>query len=227
MIGWALAAALAGGCTTTTSSTNLPTDGISAAILVSATSAGSSTVKVQMSPGNGVDPLDVVQLAGGDVLYAETGGQRRQMAAGHNDYESTFLIGAAETQFQVSLDRARPDQTDAPDSVGTLPAPFDISPVSIVDMSRGQPAVITWSPSGTADKMVLEVTGSCVEDTAFQIDGDPGTYAFSLDGETLHPTCSVTMTLSRSRTGVVDANFSAGSNFLLEQSRTAHFLSSP
>jgi hypothetical protein len=218
--------ALAAGCKTT-SSADLRTGGISAEIHVSATSGSASKVSVQMSPGSGFSPLDVVKLGGGDALYAETGGQRRQMGAGTFDYEAGFATGAAETAFRVILDRARPDDIDAPDSTGTLPMPFDLASLGGATISRSQSLSLSWSPSGTPDRMVLDIQGSCVEDMAIAIPGDPGTYVLPLDGEIRDPSCQVTLTLHRSRVGVADPNLNAGSSFLLEQVRTTTFTSVP
>jgi hypothetical protein len=222
-----IAAALAAGCKTT-SSTDLATDGISADILVSATSVLASSVRVQMSPGDVAVPTDVVSLDGGDALYAEAGGQRKQMGAGNRDYETTFGTGLADTAFRIILDRARPDQVDAPDSLGTLPAPFGLVDLGGADISQTQDLVLTWSPSGTPDRMVLEIAGSCVEDRAITIDGDPGSLMLSaatLMPETIPSSCLVTLTLHRERTGVVDANLNPGSTFLLEQVRKTTFTS--
>jgi len=220
--GGIVAAALAAGCKTT-SSVDLATADISAGIRVSATGANASTATVQMSPGNGVVPTDVVKLGGGDTLYAAANGQRKQMGAGTFDYEATFGTGAAETPFTVSLDRPRPEQIDAPDSTGTLPAPFDLSDLGGARISEAQNVVLTWSPSGTADQMVLNVQGSCVEDRTITLDGDPGTYAPPLEFETLRSSCLVTLTLHRERAGTVDPNLNPGSTFLLEQVRQTQF----
>ncbi|HMF43936.1 MAG TPA: hypothetical protein VKQ32_24855 [Polyangia bacterium] len=227
MIGCGLAAAaLAAGCTAT-SSKDLRTGQISAGIRVTATSASAATVHVAMSPGNGVDPLNPVKLEGGDALYAEASGLRWKLGAVGSDYEASLPTGAAETQVQVILDRPNPNEADAPDSIGALPPPFELSPLSIVDMPRSQPESVSWSPSGTADRMLLAFQGSCVEDVSFAIDGDPGTYGFALEGEFSPSSCTVTMTLTRSRAGVVDPNLNPGSSFVLEQVRTAAFHSSP
>jgi len=217
-----VAAPFATGCKTT-SSVDLATGDISADILVSATAANASTVHVEMSPGDGVVPTDVVKLGGGDTLYATAGGQRHQMGAGNLDYQTSFGTGAAETAFQVILDRPRADQIDAPDSTGLLPAPFDLNDFGGARISESQNVVLNWSPSGTADKMVLQVQGSCVEDQSIVLDGDPGTATPPLDFETIRSTCLVTLTLHRERTGVVDPNFNPGSSFMLEQVRTTQF----
>jgi hypothetical protein len=225
--GSVVAASLAAGCKTTSSS-DLMTDGISADIRVSAISALASNVRVQMSPGDSVVPTDVVNLAGGDALFAEAGGQRRQMGAGNRDYETTFGTGAADTPFRIILDRARPDQVDAPNSLGTLPAPFNVTDFGGADISQSQDAILHWSPSGTPDQMVLGIQGSCVEDRAITLDGDPGTFTLSaavLQPETIPSSCLVTITLHRERAGVVDTNLNAGSTFLLEQVRTTTFTS--
>jgi hypothetical protein len=225
--GWLLAAVFASGCKST-SSTDLATDGISADIRVSATSASATNVRVEMSPGTGVVPFDVVKLEGGDALYAEAAGQRKQLAAGGLDYETTFATGAAETPFRVILDRKRTDQVDATESTGTLPAPFDLRDLGGGSISQAQDVLLAWAPSGTADRMTLGIQGGCVEDQTLAIDGDPGTYALTtgtLDPETTRPSCIVTLTLRRSRRGVADPNLNAGSSFSLEQVRTTTFYS--
>jgi hypothetical protein len=227
--GWGLiaglaVAALASGCKQT-SSVDLMTGDISAEIRVSATAANASSVRVQMSPGSGVVPTDVVKLGGGDALYAEAAGQRKQLGAGTFDYETTFGTGAAETLFNVILDRPRPEQVDAPDSSGKLPPPFDLSDLGGASISEAQTVVLTWSPSGTADRMVLQIQGGCVEDQSITLDGDPGSYAPPLDFETIDSSCLVTLTLHRERDGVVDANLNPASTFMLEQVRQTQFRS--
>jgi hypothetical protein len=222
-----VAAALAAGCDTT-SSVDLMTNGISADIRVSATSPIASNVRVQMSPGNVVVPVDVVSLDGGDALYAEVGTQRKRLAAGNRDYETSFGTGLAETAFRVLFDRAKPDQIDAPDSTGTLPEPFALRDLGGADISQSQDVVLTWSPSSAPDRMMLDIQGSCVEDQTLTIDGDPGTYVLTtgvLDPETIRSSCVVTLTLHRMRTGVVDPNLNPGSTFLLEQIRQTTFYS--
>ena len=159
-----LVAAFGWGCKST-SSVDLATDGISADIRVSATWEIASKVRVQMSPGNVVVVTDTVKLEGGDVLYAEAGTQRKQMGYGNLDYEALFVAGAAETPFRVSFDRAKPDQVDAPDSTGTLPLPFNLRDLGGAQISQEQNVVLTWSPSGTSDLMMLDIQGSCVEES--------------------------------------------------------------
>jgi hypothetical protein len=223
--GGLVAAALAAGCKTT-SSTDLMTGEISADIRVSATSAIASSVRVRMSPGSVVVPTDVVNLTGGDALFAEAGGQRKQMSAGNRDYETSFATGAAETPFRIILDRARPDQVDAPESAGTLPAPFNLNDLGGAEISQAQDVVLTWSPSGTLDRMMLDIQGSCVEDRTISINADPGDYTLTtttLEPETIPSSCLVTLTLHRVRTGVADPNLNPGSAFFLEQVRTTTF----
>jgi hypothetical protein len=217
-----VAAALAAGCKTT-SSADLRTDGISASINVSATSGSASNVRVQMSPGDGVTPFDAVKLEGGDALFVQAAGQRKQMGASGSDYEANFGTAAAETPFQVIFDRARPDDVDAPNSTGTLPMPFDIASPRGGTFSQSQDVIMSWSPSGTPDTMTLQIEGSCVEDRSISIPADPGSFTLPLEYETIPSGCLVTLTLHRSRVGVVDSNLNSGSTFTLEQVRTTMF----
>src|SRR5262245_26143711 len=110
-------AVLAGACLLlgceTTSSKDLRTSGIYAEVYVSATSPSASTVKVKLFPGGDGDPFNVVVLQGGDALFAEAGGQRKPLTGQRGDYQTSFALGAAETQFRAILDRARADDTDA------------------------------------------------------------------------------------------------------------------
>jgi hypothetical protein len=123
-------AGLVSACKTTTSSADLATSGIDVEIQVSAASVTASKVSVSLHPaGYGGDPLDVVNLEGGDALYAETSGLRMLMAAENLDYESSFAVGASETPFRMRLARARADFIDAPDSTDMLPAAFDLGPL--------------------------------------------------------------------------------------------------
>lgn len=211
---------------TRTSSADLATDGISAEILVSATSAKGSRVSVEMSPGAVVVPTNTVKLNGSDVLYAEAGGVRERMRAGALDYTAEFRTGAAETPFTVLLARARPDQPDAPGNTGTLPPPFELRDLGGADISQAQDVVLSWAPAGGTDRMALDIRGRCVEDRTIWIDGDPGRYILSratLEPEHIPSACLVTLTLRRVRNGAVDPHLNPGSRFRLEQVRETTF----
>ena len=218
----AVVLAAAGGCQTT-SSKDLHTSGIRADIVVSAFASVASSVRVDLYPPGGY-PFNHVKLDGGDALFVEAAGQRKPMGAGTSDYYQVgFATGAAETGFQVILDRASVDDIDAPGNSGALPAPFELG-------ALGQSLVVTWSPSGTPDKMSLTLQGSCFEDLSIPVTGDPGTYALpALERDSPNPnaTCQATLTVRRSRVGVVDPNLSSDSSFTLEQLRTATFTAAP
>jgi hypothetical protein len=71
--------------------------------------------------------------------------------------------------------------------------------------------------------MTLDVSGSCVEDVSIFIADDPGSYAPPLAYETYPSSCQVTLTLHRTRGGVLDPNLTSASTFSLEQVRTIAF----
>src|SRR5262245_8113407 len=215
----ALAAALASGCETT-SSRDLRTSGIDAEITVSASSSTASNVHVRLLPGGDDDPFNIVKLEGGDALFVESGGQRKRMASQTTSYETSFAIVASATPFRAILDRARADDIDAPDSVGQLPAAFEIGSLGSGERSRAQELVVTWSTSGTPEKITLETQGSCVDNRSISVAGDPGTYTFSPGTLRQSPdssSCQATITIHRTRSGVVDTNLNSESSFTLEQ----------
>ena len=114
---------------------------------------------------------------------------------------------AVDTLFTVSLERALDEDKDAPSSTATLPAPFDIGPLSKTTFSRGEDLVVTWEPSGMSDNMDIEVDGDCISSPSgnFTVSGDPGTFTIaaneleSFDSD-MPESCSATVT---SRTVIV------------------------
>ena len=80
--------------------------------------------------------------------------------------------------------------------------------------------------------------GDCIETESGPITGDPGTLTIGADTfrkkTPAHPTdpaipdaCLVTLSVSRSRDGVVDPAFEGGGNFQAVQTRSTQFTSAP
>ncbi|HEY3235681.1 MAG TPA: hypothetical protein VGJ84_13270, partial [Polyangiaceae bacterium] len=222
-------AALLMACQTTNSS-DLKTSGIDAEMSVTATSQTASKVEVTMYPGGDNDPFNTVKLSGGDQLFATAGGVKKQLVGGPT-YSNTFEVGAKDAEFVVSLDRT--SDTDAPNSKGTLPAPFDLGALSKTSFLRTEPVTITWSPSGTADTMYMVVQGDCIMGgTSISITGDPGTA--TLPANKLQPvdsqmpgTCTAKVTLKRGRPGVADPALVRDSSMTLYQLREQSFTTTP
>lgn len=226
----ALAAVLALGCTETLDSKNIRTQGISATIEATADSATSTRVVATLKAG-GDESNTYIDLNAGDRLTAESGDKQVVMTAETTGvYNAQFASGAEDTEFKVLLERDVDD--DAPDSVGTLPAPFDLGAPPAAPVSRAEPLTITWSPSGTADTMHIHIDGDCIffEDT--NVAGDPGTYTF--EAGTLKATssdkpesCDLKIEVTRSRNGSADKTLDPESSFVLSQARSGKVTSAP
>jgi hypothetical protein len=219
-----------GACTVeTVDSKNVRTGGISAIFTANATTDGATVVTASLRVGD-PDSNTVVDLSGGDKIFAQAGDKRLEMASeGSGIYQVDFNTAAAETPFVIDLQREVDD--DAPNSAGKLPAPFTIE-VPNMSTSRTQEITITWSPSGTDDDMTLELSGSCIFQRSYDVPGDTGSHKISggelVSVNTEKPeTCDVTVEMKRTRKGTVDTAFDPQSSFTLTQTRTAKFTSAP
>jgi len=213
----------------TVDSKNVRTGGISATFTANASTDGATTVTASLRVG-GPGSNTVVDLSGGDKIFAEAGDKRLEMEAeGSGIYQVDFNTAAADTEFVVDLQREVDD--DAPNSVGKLPAPFTFE-VPNMSTSRTEEITITWSPSGTDDDMTLELSGTCIFQRTIDIPGDTGSHKIS--GGTLvsvntdkPETCDINVEMKRTRKGTVDTAFDPQSTFILTQTRTSKFTSAP
>jgi hypothetical protein len=222
------------GCKSATSSTNIRTPGIAMGIVVTAESADESTVRTSVQVGDLGVTATYVDLEGGDRLLASIdGGEEKAMQVeSQGVYQTSFPTGAADTSFRVNLDRSEDD--DAPNSVGPLPAPFDLTSLEGNTFSRANDAIeVTWDPGGSNDDMHVDWTGtSCIFSGGADIPGDTGTYtieAATLDStnDDAPETCDVTVTVTRTRHGDPDSILDPDSDFRLDQVRTTQFTSAP
>jgi hypothetical protein len=220
---------LAMGCSKeTTSSTNIKTGGLAALIDVYADTATKARVKVELRVG-GSSSNTYVNLENGDELSATAGDETKVLTASESGiYETNFTGVGADTLFTVLLDR--PGDTTAADNSGTLPAPFELDNPKDGLSRKDDDLEVTWSPSGTGDKMNLDFDGDCIYDYPKPA-SDVGSFTVekgTLDSTGDKPeTCDVTVAAQRSRDGTVDSLFDRESWFRLHQRRSATFVSNP
>jgi hypothetical protein len=230
-MGVALVTALALlGCKETTSSEFIRTGGIAALIDVTADSADSSTVHVELRVG-GDSSNTYVKLQGGDKLSAAAGTEQKDLQAVEDGvYEGTFATGKA-VEFTVNFERT--EDADAPANKGTLPTPFEIkAPLPADEHSRADDAVtITWDKVANTEG-TISVDGPCIFPESYTVSGDAGTYAVakgdltSLD-DMKPESCKVDIDLSFKREGSTDGAFDSESHFFTYQNRTTSFMSTP
>lgn len=221
------------GCKEVTSSQNIRTGGIAALVTVESSNGADSTVTVELRVG-GDESNTYVDLDGGDRLFVEAGGERKEMSSrSAGVYTANFNTAAADTAFQVFLERT--EDESASSNTGTLPAPFEITNApSSAPVSRSEDTIeLVWEPSSSTDDMRIETSDEgCIFSYDKSIGGDPGT--LTIEAGQLQSTnsdepetCDVTVTLTRQRRGSADLAFDEESYFILRQVRSYTFVSAP
>jgi len=218
------------GCKETTSSEFIRTGGIAALVDITADSAESSKVHVELRVG-GDESNTYVILDGGDKLSASAGTETKDLQAVNDGvYEGTFATGK-EVEFTVGLDRA--EDEDAPGSKGKLPPPFTVtSPASDETFSRANEGVmVTWSGVPNAEGTV-DVSGACILPESYSV--NPGLGMFIIpqgdltDADAKKPVgCTAEVKLTFKRQGTADAAFDDESHVFTYQVRSTSFTSDP
>jgi hypothetical protein len=227
----ALALVLLGSaCSATTSSRNIRTAGLVALVDVTARDDQHATVSASIVIG-GASSNTYVVLEGGDRLYAESNGDRREMnATSDGEYEAKF--NRAEGEFVVSL--TRDADTAAPRSSGVLPPPFRItSDFGDAPLSRkNDDVVLTWTPGASGAEVEISIEGDCILSDEFKPGGDPGT--FTIEKRKIEAwksdkkkKCNVDVEIVHTARGATDPAFDSDSRFELRQVRRTRFVSGP
>ena len=226
----ALIALSASACSATTSSRNIRTAGLVALVDVTARDDQHATVSTSIVIG-GASSNTYVVLEGGDRLYAETNGDKREMnATSDGEYEAKF--DRAEGEYLVSL--ARDVDAAAPKSSGTLPPPFQItSEFGDTPLSRKKDSVtFTWTPGNSGADVEISIEGDCIHSEHYNVGGDPGT--FTIEPKKIEAwksekkkACNVTAEIIHTTRGSTDPAFDSDSRFQLRQVRTTRFVSGP
>ncbi len=160
-----------------------------------------------------------VALSDGDELAVTHGDETLTLSENHLGdyyyYTASVPTTGADERFVLSFTRAEEDS--APETVATLPAPMAFtSPAADTTFSRGTDAItVTWEPSGSTDDVNIDIAGECFVNVMENLSGDPGTYTFEAgDLESREAdeddTCVATVTLTKKRTGTLDAAFGEG-----------------
>jgi hypothetical protein len=227
----ALLAITLAACTTHESSDVL-TSGIYASITAQSTGNGTTDVGATLYVGNPLG-LNFVELTGDDQLLVKSGSMTKEMREtqllGTVSHHVEFATDAEGAQFEVVFARSLDD--GAPSSVATLPAKFSITTASQT-ASRAQAVSVAWTPSGTADNMSWTATGDCIElESAPMADTGTATIpAGALKKRMAANTpdqCDVTITLMRSRAGMLDPHYGKGGEVRGIQARTLAITSTP
>jgi hypothetical protein len=205
---------------------------------VSATSdgGGSTTVRATLFLEN-PSSLNYIELEGDDLLMAYgpdavSKQMREAQFLGMTSYSASFETEDADSEFIVEFSRTIDDS--APDSRVTLPAPFDIITADGADYSRAtDDVIIDWDSFSSGDDMDFDLDASCIEDVSGTIEGDPGTLTIlaseliQRQGDNVDDSCTVTVTITRSRAGTIDENYGYGGDAYGRQIRRFSFTTNP
>ena len=218
---------------TTVDSDNILTSGMYADISARASGDGTTTVSATLFLE---DPLELnfVELTGDDQLVAIFEDQTRVMTETNIlnivSHHATFQADFEGDEFVVDLQRTV--DNGAPESIATLPAPFDIVPPP-QSISRSAALDLDWQPANTADLMSWSASGDCIELAGSSIPDDSGAVTLGPNtlqkrqGQQIADTCTVTVEITRSRLGVLDRNYGEGGEVTGEQFRRVTFTSTP
>jgi hypothetical protein len=221
-------APLAFACSSSVESTDIRTTGIYPEIEVTATGNGSSKVEVWLKVGDR-NSNTYLDLKGEDTLEVTVGDETKTLDQSGDSYRASFGVDAEGTTFEIAFLRGDEDD-DAPSSIVSLPAPFDLS-LDVTTASRMSDDVsFTWEPpaDGSID---WEIEGSCIQsaDDDTPDDGSASLAAGSIETFTsdADKSCTVDLTLTRSRSGTIDPAFTEGGRIVARHVREDTFTSTP
>jgi hypothetical protein len=225
-------AGLAAGCAST-ESTDVRTSGVYVNYL--AENSGSSTkVSAVLRVGEATSNT-FLQLVSGEKVVVSSEGQSQTLTEVNllsaYSYVGTFTSAAENVEYVFNFDRAE-DTDDAPNSRARIPSAFTLSAPTAPTISRASPITVAWAPSGTTDKMTVEVSGDCINTRVYSVTADPGT--FTINAGDVQPrvngsseACSAKVAVRRSRAGTLDPAFTSGGTITGVQLREASFRSDP
>lgn len=216
----------------TVSGADIKSSGLHADLEVNTSSNGHSTVKATYTVGAS---LTFIELGSGDTLTATLGTATQPMTKsslfGATWYQTEFSTDSEDTQVTVAL--ARTNDTSAPSSTVTLPAPLSITaPTGSPHVSRAgtTPLDVSWSTT-RGDAIRASASGSCVQTVSETVLlSDTGTWRVPrlvAESGKESQSCQVTVTIKRVRQGTVDPGYGKGGSFEARVVRDVVFTSDP
>jgi hypothetical protein len=220
------------GCSEDVDSDDVATDAVYAGISVLAPGDGTSQVSTYLKVG-GANSNTYLDLTDYDALIAYANTSSASMSQSGNSYHASFPFEAEDTPYRVSFIRSPPPDGEcagrsAPNSTVTLPAPFSLTaPVQDSSHSRAAPLSIQWSGSGEADAMSFSVDGPCIQAYSDNIENDNGSFTIPANSimvvGSANAMCTATVSVYRSRDGVLDDNYGEGGVINATQRRGVQF----
>ena len=196
-------------------STDVKTSGVLPTIQVTASGDGKTAVYTSLRVG-GPFSNTFLDLSEGDRLVVTSDEEQIVMTRNENwthvvHYTAELHGDAADKSIEISF--LRPDGENAPSSIVTLSAPFEITrPVSEDALIGSQEELfIEWANPGKSDEIILRLNGNCI-DPYIKVVPDTGSHriaagTFTYSGEQESADCKINLMLARKRVGKVDPAF--------------------
>lgn len=187
--------------------------------------ADGSSVNVTLHVGD--SPTTFVELQGGDELTATGGGATRTLESnellGVVSYTGDLPTKTPGDVITIAFTRTEEGKASAPDSNVALTEGLTLTaPLGAAVASRAAALVVSWDSVASEDQVRVGWSGGCVVDGSRDVTAgqntltlEAGTISKREQGENeADPppdNCDVQLTVSRSRTGTIDAAFGGGS----------------
>ncbi len=202
-------------------SKNIPTENMEADIKVVVN--GDNVASVSASLKLRDEAFAYVDLSPGESIFVDAGGDRRAMSDVGFSYALTMPLLQHSQSMQVSIERAY--YASAFDSFVTLPQPFELFVTQEPSASGSDMIYVEWDQLSD-DPMKVTLDGPCLFEHTAYIDSfqDDGVYVVSAGSLDLHRSwdggsCPVSITVERSRSGVVDSRLSGGTIEAVQERR--------
>lgn len=207
-------------------SDDLDTDAMQPTINVRSTEgADGSSVSVVLHVGD--SPTTFVELQGDDTLTAAAGEQTLTLD-GHEllgvvEYTGNLGTKTAGDVVTVAFTRTEEGKASAPDSNVALTEALALTaPAGGASASRAADLEIAWTSAASEDQVRVGWSGGCIEEGSRDVTA--GATSLTLEAgsivkreqgeneeEPVPDECDVNLTVSRSRSGTIDAAFGGGS----------------
>lgn len=200
-------------------SSDVRTSGVLPIIEVTANGDGKTLVYTSLRVGG---PLSntFLDLSEGDRLEVKSDDEQSVMTRNvswTNVIHYTAELNGDDEDKSIEVAWLRADGDDAPSSVLTLPAPFNITRPASGEWIVGSTddLIIAWDNAGKNDQFTLSLSGPCIDGYSKVVDDTgihtipAGTLTYSGDEEADTTDCTTEVTLERKRFGEVDPAFAA------------------
>jgi hypothetical protein len=222
-------------CSGTSDSEDIRTSGLHATINITASEDDRSEVSVKLRVGDSHSNT-YVALTNGDRLQATLNNsviENIDIKDGSRYRGSFYSAGAGQENASYRVSFIRPNDTDAPNSIVTMPptiSGFSATPSS--SFSRGTEVLtLSWNATSQQFQVPITFSGNCITDTTLYGVSSTGIYAVNplslSSNSTPEQNCEITITAKVSNTGTVDSAYQEGGVITATRISSLSLMSTP